>query len=102
MRLGRQTTPLQAQFLSSSDRAINPTPLFLQAERKLCALTDTVRMLQAISFAQCYIPHFTCHSSICMSENVNIFVSQNSPTHYAEDCDQQSLYKVHYEPGTMT
>jgi hypothetical protein len=80
MRLGRQTTaPLHAHFLPPPDRAIKPTPLSLQAVSKLSALTDAVRLLQAISFAQCNIPHFTCHSSICMSEDVNIFVSQNSP-----------------------
>jgi len=85
MRLGRQTTtPLQEHFLPPSKRATNPTPLFLQAVRKLSALTNAVRLLQATAFAQCYIPHFTCHSSICMSENVNKFVSQNSPTLYAE------------------
>jgi len=43
-----------------------------------------------------------------MSENVKIFVSQNSPTHYdkshfpQENGEQQSLYKVHYEPVTIT
>jgi len=85
MRLGRETTtPLQAHFLPPSVRAINPTPLFLQAVRKLSAPTDAVRLLQATASAQCYILYSTCYSSICMSENVNIFVSQNSPTHYAE------------------
>lgn len=85
MRLGRQTTTaLQAHFPPPSARAINSTPLFLQAVSKLPAPTDAARLLQATAFAQCYIRHFTCHSLRCMSENVNIFVSQNSPTHYAE------------------
>jgi len=85
MRLGRQTTtPLQAQFLPPSARAINATPVVLQAVRKLPAPTDAARLLQATAFAQRYIPHFTRHSSICMSENVNISVSQNSPTRYAD------------------
>lgn len=61
MRLVRQTTtPLQAHFLPPSAPAINPTPLFLQAASKMPASTDAVTLLQAISFAQRYIPHFTC------------------------------------------